>query len=79
MKYAFIKEYSKEFEIKLMCNVLKVSRSCYYRWLKIEKQDDTKLNELIKEIFEESQKTYGTRRIKRELAQTTVLSYLVGE
>ena len=53
-----------------MCKVLQVSRSCYYRWLSIEKQDDTKLNELIEDIFEESKKTYGTRRIKRELTQT---------
>ena len=70
MKYAFIKEHSGEFEIKLMCKVLQVSRSCYYRWLGIEKQDDTELNELIKEIFEASKKTYGTRRIKRELLHT---------
>ena len=37
VKYAFIKEYSKQFNIKLMCRVFKVSRSCYYRWLSIEK------------------------------------------
>jgi transposase InsO family protein len=52
-----------------MCKVFKVSRSCYYRWLNIEKEEDTKLNNLIKDIFEMSQKTYGTRRIKRQLMQ----------
>jgi len=50
-----------------MCKVLKVSRSCYYRWLSIEKQEDEKLNNLIKDIFEISKSTYGTRRIKIEL------------
>jgi len=67
VKYAFIKEHSKEFSIKLMCKVLKVSRSCYYRWLSIEKQEDEKLNNLIKDIFEISKSTYGTHRIKIEL------------
>ena len=50
-----------------MCKVLKISRSCYYRWLSIEKQEDEKLNNLIKDIFEISKSTYGTRRIKIEL------------
>ena len=50
-----------------MCKVLKVSRSCYYRWLSIEKQEDEKLNNLIKKIFENSFSTYGTRRIKHQL------------
>ena len=52
-----------------MCKVLKVSRSCYYRWLSIEKQEDTKLNNLIKNIFETSNSTYGTRRIKHQLVK----------
>jgi len=52
-----------------MCRVLKVSRSCYYRWLGVERQEDTKLNELIKNIFEISMQTYGTRRIKNQLVK----------
>jgi transposase InsO family protein len=69
VKYAFIKEYSKEFSVKLMCKVFKVSRSCYYRWLGIEKQEDIELNNLIKDIFKISNSTYGTRRIKSYLIQ----------
>ncbi len=52
-----------------MCKVFKVSRSCYYRWLGIEKQEDTQLNNLIKNIFETSNSTYGTRRIKKQLVK----------
>jgi len=52
-----------------MCKVFKVSRSCYYRWLGIEKQEDTQLNNLIKNIFEMSHSTYGTRRIKKQLVK----------
>jgi len=50
-----------------MCRVLQVSRSCYYHWLKIEYKEDTKLNELISDIFKTSRQTYGTRRIKKRL------------
>ena len=64
-----MKEHSKEFSIKLMCRVFQVSRSCYYRWLSIERQEDVELNNLIKEAFKISQKTYGTRRIKQHLEQ----------
>ncbi len=52
-----------------MCKILKVSRSCYYRWLSIKKQEDGKLNNLIKNIFEISNYTYGTRRIKQQLVK----------
>ena len=67
MKYAFIKKYSNQFSIKLMCKVLKVSRSCYYRWLSIKKPENIELNNLIKNIFEISNSTYGTRRVKQQL------------
>jgi len=50
-----------------MCRVLQVSRSCYYHWLRVEHQEDIKLNELIKDIFKTSRQTYGTRRIKKRL------------
>ena len=34
MKFTFIKQHSREFSIKRMCDVLEVSRSGYYAWLK---------------------------------------------
>lgn len=52
-----------------MCILFKVSRSCYYRWLSIERQEDYELNEIIKSVFNSSRKTYGTRRIKKQLEQ----------
>jgi transposase InsO family protein len=52
-----------------MCRLFNVSRSCYYRWLSIDKQEDCQLNELIKSVFIDSRKTYGTRRIKKRLEQ----------
>lgn len=52
-----------------MCKVLEVTRSCYYSWLKVTKQEDTGLNNYIDEIFKASYQTYGTRRIKKSLEQ----------
>lgn len=49
-----------------MCRVLSISRSVYYYKSK-EKSDDSILASLIKNIFEHSRKSYGTRRIKFEL------------
>lgn len=52
-----------------MCKVVNVSRSCYYRWLRIDRQEDVALNELITSVFMMSRQTYGTRRIKKHLEQ----------
>lgn len=56
-------------DIKLLCNIAKVSRSGYYRWLKnanqIPKDYDDYL--LIKEIFEGGKSKYGWRQIRMNL------------
>jgi putative transposase len=54
-----------------MCQVLEVSRSAYYDWLKrpvsYREENDKELIIHIKEIFDESDSTYGHRRIKKAL------------
>ena len=72
MKYAWIKEHSNEFQITLMCKILKVDRASYYHWVKsggTTKKADKKLNELIEIIFVQGRGNYGTRRIKDRLVQ----------
>ena len=72
MKYAWIKNHLKEFQISVMCRVLKVDKSSYYHWVKagcIVKKVDEKLNELIEIIFVQGRENYGTRRIKDKLEQ----------
>lgn len=72
MKYAWIKEHEKSFNITLMCKVCKVNRSAYYHWVKagcIINKVDEKLNQLIINIFMEYREVYGTRRIKAVLLQ----------
>ena len=57
--------------IERMCKVLKVSRSCYYKWYtgNISKHDfeNIRLTQVIKRVFTESKKTYGSPRIAASL------------
>jgi transposase InsO family protein len=55
-----------------MCKVFKVDRSSYYHWINagsVVKKEDTQLNKLIKAIFIQSRKNYGTRRIQDKLQE----------
>ncbi len=59
------------FPVEKMCNVLKVSKSSYYNWLKSGPSklwfENQKLSLLIQSIFENSYGSYGSPRIKEEL------------
>ncbi len=72
MKYAWIKSHQNEFPVASMCQILDVSRSCYYDWLKRPKTQREKENEELmdhlKILFQEGRGNYGTRRLKRGLA-----------
>ena len=63
-----IKANSHKYSVSAMCQVLGISRSIYYYKYKI-KNDNSFLIELIEDIFENSRKNYGTRRIKHELSK----------
>ncbi len=71
MIYKFIKKYRSAFRVVKMCQVLEVSRSSYYGWLKrlpsIHQKEDNILVEKMRRIHKESYKTYGIRRIKAKL------------
>jgi len=49
-----------------MCKCLEISRSTYY-YEASSKKDDTKLEEIITEIFHDNRDVYGSRKIKKEL------------
>ncbi len=66
MKYAWIQEHSGTWPVDRMCEVMNVSRTSYYYWLKHgSRSDDPMLLKLIQEPFESSMQSYGTRRIKQ--------------
>jgi putative transposase len=69
--YAFILEHNREFEVKKMCEVLGVSTSGYYDWVKREPSKAQKRKETIMRhidwIFHENYELYGSPRITKAL------------
>lgn len=71
MKYQFIAAHRQEHPVARMCRVLGVARSGYYAWLvspvSQREQLNQALSEAIRQVFEESHQTYGSRRIRMAL------------
>ena len=67
MRFKFIHEHREEFNLEIMLRMLKVSKSGYYEWQRRpESKRSTERKNLsfkIKNIFENSRKTYGITRI----------------
>jgi len=61
-----------EFPLTMLCKALGVSRSGFYDWLHAKPsaraQQDARLKVLITAAHRQSRETYGTRRVKHELA-----------
>src|SRR5215510_5178910 len=73
MKYQFIAMHQDEHCVTRMCRVLGVARSGYYGWRtepsSQRERTDLALAEHIQAIFQESQQTYGSRRVRAALCQ----------
>ncbi|AUM11215.1 IS3 family transposase [Ketobacter alkanivorans] len=71
MKYALIYEHIGLYSITLMCRVLGVSRSGYYRWLErpisTREARRTEMEGLIKDTYETFEAMYGAPRLAKEL------------
>jgi putative transposase len=71
VRYQFIRDNQSQFHIEIMCRALDVSRSGFYAWLKRPKSKraiaNDKLLEKIKQAHRKSRKTYGGRRIHKQL------------
>jgi len=72
MRYSFIRQQSKAYPITVLCRVMRVCRSCFYEYLKSFNNSgrDLQQEELesrIRAIFLASGRTYGSRRISRDL------------
>jgi len=71
MKFEFIHNHRQLFGIELMCRVLEVSQSGYYRWRNTPKCNRAIANEKltfeIRVLFKRHKKRYGSIRITREL------------
>ena len=82
MKFAFIRDLDEEEQrkprkgripVSLICEVLDVSRSGFYAWLKRNRSDrkkeDAELTEVIKKIHEDHKGRLGVDRLVAELAR----------
>lgn len=73
MRYVFIQQQRKAFPVRMLCRVMHVSSSAYYRWVQGEEsprnQENQTLETLIRQVFKESKETYGSPRITRALHQ----------
>jgi putative transposase len=72
MKFRVVEELSVEqADVNRCCDVFGVSRSGYYGWLgrplSLRKTEDQRLWEKIKQLWEDSRRTYGAPRIQRKL------------
>lgn len=71
MIFQFMQQHQGEFPIAVMCDVLSVSRSGYYAWLKKpeskRQQANNRLRQKIRTIHRDSDKSYGSPRVYREL------------
>jgi len=76
VRYAFIRDYRSEFRVSKMCEVLEVSRSGFYDWLRNpesrRKRDNRALLSAIRIAFEKSRQTYGSPRMTVELNESGV-------
>lgn len=77
MKYIFMYDHRREFRVEKMAVVLKCSRSGYYRWVRNGfggqkyQEQETLLSQILA-VFKKSRKTYGARRISKELKRSGV-------
>ena len=75
-KYRRIHREEGNYPIQSMCRWVKVSKSGYYAWRNRPESSTTRRGEdltaIIVKFFDESEQTYGYRRIHAELARSGV-------
>lgn len=77
MRYGFIREQQKAYPVTVLCSVMRVSTSAYYAWAKQPKaagqaKGTLVFDQQIRQIFEDSKQTYGSRRIADELKKSGI-------
>jgi len=72
-----MKKYSKRYPVAMMSKVLGLSRSGYYKWLKVEPANSlrsSQLDEHIKLAFSKNHMVYGSPRIAQYLVENDFVS-----
>ncbi|SEW16313.1 Transposase InsO and inactivated derivatives [[Clostridium] fimetarium] len=68
-----IKVNIHKYSVSAMCRVLQVNRSTYY-YEASKNRNESELESAIVDIFKASRNNYGTRKIKKELADRDIIS-----
>ena len=83
MRFAFIAEHRHRYPVRVLCGVMKVSRSGFYDYLAragqgatAREREEGVLTEQIKAIFEENRRRYGSPRVHAELRKRQVVCSL---
>jgi putative transposase len=75
-RFAFVDREKAQYQVTVLCQLLKVSRSGFYAWLSRPKSSralaDEVLTEQIREAFNANRKVYGSPRIHTELTDDGV-------
>lgn len=71
MKFAFIAKHREIWQTRQLCQTLNVSRGGFYEWMSRPEASRTKVNRQlvvhIRTSYEQSDQTYGSRRVLRDL------------
>lgn len=72
MRFAWVQEHAREFDVACMCNIFNVSRSGFYAWQKrpasSKSLNRVELVEMIRQVHAASRGIYGSPRVEAELA-----------
>lgn len=76
MKYQFIQQHQYVYPVRVMCRVLGVSPSGYYRWRKQPSSQRAQQNQAllgqIQMVHQQSRQTYGSPKIQQALRQAGI-------
>ena len=78
MRYQCIERHRKQYPVRMMCQMLKVSRSGYYAWKNRPESQRIKTDHIlrpkIRQIHAQSKGVYGAPRICAELKEQNNLT-----
>ena len=77
IRFQFVYDHRTEYSVKRMCDVLKLNRSSFYKWLNTREKrrlktcSDALIGARIKSIFDDEHGLYGAKRIAASLNDDT--------
>ena len=77
IRFQFVDDHRTEYSVKRMCDVLKLNRSSFYKWVSTRKKrrlkmySDAVIGARIKTIFDDKHGLYGAKRIAASLKEDT--------